>query len=197
MTVHWPIRFSYVETTDETHFALDAYPGDLGLEYAWHVDSGTQPQPMPMLMSPFPRLMSGGGSACFDYAGSNVTMICAGNCGCDGCTLGGNAYLMGHSFSLPTFQCGCEPPYEPDPEAPDDPPDPLRPSISVSYSAPAVIYEAAYVDTPGHTVPRRSTPVSFTISVSGGPRGGPGAPRGCGAGRAAGGYSRVGVATIQ
>ena len=174
MTVHWPIRFSYVETTDETHFALDAYPGDLGLEYAWHVDGGTQPQPMPMLMSPFPRLLSGGGDGgCFQTDGSNVTMVCVGDCGCDGCTLGGNAYLMGHSFSLPTFQCGCEPDHQqvPDAESQSDP-DPSRPSISVSYSAPAVIYEAAYVDTPGHTVPRRSTPVSFTISVSGGPRGG-------------------------
>jgi hypothetical protein len=170
-TVHWPIRFLYVETTDETHFTLDAYPDDLDLEYAWRVEGGAQPMPAPMLMSPFPRLLSGGGEGCFQTDGSNVTMVCVGNCGCDGCTLGGDAYLMGHSISLPTFQCGCEPPHEPDPEAQNEP-DPCFPSISVSYSAAAVIYEAAYVDTPGLTVPRRSTPVSFTISVSGGSRGG-------------------------
>ncbi|MBR4170191.1 MAG: hypothetical protein IKR48_00910, partial [Kiritimatiellae bacterium] len=171
-TVHWPIRFSYVETTDETHFTLDAYPGDLGLEYSWHVDGGMQPQPMPMLMSPLPRLLSSGGDGgCFQTDGSNITMVCVGNCGCDGCTLGGYAYLMGHSFSLPTFQCGCEPPHDPDPEEQDEP-DPSLPSIPVSYSASAVIYEAAYVDSPGHTVSRRSTPVSLNISVSGGSHGG-------------------------
>ena len=170
-TVHWPIRFAYRETTDETHFALDAYPDGLGLEYAWRVEGGAQPMPAPMLMSPFPRLLSGGGG-CFEYEGSNVTMVCVGNCGCDGCTLEGDAYLMGHSIALPTFQCGCEPPHEPNPEEQGEPPDPSQASISVSYSAQAVIYEAAYVDSPGHTVPRRSTPVSFTISVSGGPNGG-------------------------
>ena len=172
-TVHWPIRFSYVEKSGSTtEFTLSSSPSGLELEYHWRVEGGMPPQQMPMLMSPFPRLLSGGGSACFDYAGSNVTMICVGNCGCNGCTLEGDAEIERHLVSLPTFQCGCESTHEPDPEAPDEPPDPSRPSISVSYSAPAVIYEAAYVDTPGLTVPRRSTPVSFTISVSGGPRGG-------------------------
>ena len=171
MTVYWPIRFSYRETTDETHFTVDSSPDGLELEYAWRVEGGAPPMPAPMLMSYFPRLLSGGGSGCFEYEGSNVTMICVGSCGCDGCTLGGDAYLMGHSLALPTFQCGCSPPPDPDQEPPGEP-DPSQPSISVSYSEPAVIYEAAYVDTPDHTVPRRSTPVTLSISVSAGPHGG-------------------------
>ena len=177
-TVHWPIRFSYRETTDDTHFALDAYPGDLGLEYSWHVEGGGNTVPSLMMgpmqmMVPIPRLLSSGGDGgCFQTDGSNVTMVCVGNCGCDGCTLGGNAYLMGHSFPLPTFQCGCEPPHEPDPEEQGEPPDPSQASISVSYSTSVVIYEATYEDSPGHVVPGRSTPVSFTISASGGPHGG-------------------------
>ena len=170
-TVHWPIRFSYNETIDDSHFVLDAYPDGLGLEYSWHVEGGVQPTPL--LMSPMPRLMSfgDGGGGCFQADGSNVTVTCSGSCGCDGCVLGGYAWLEGHSISLPTFQCGCEPPHEQPLGEPDDP-DPSQPYISVSYSAPAVIYEGAYVDLPGHSVPKRSTQVSFSISVSGGPRGG-------------------------
>ncbi len=167
-TVHWPIRFSYVETDgSSTDFTLDVQPDRLDLEYSWHVTGGMPPPP---LMSPMPRLLSPGGG-CFQADGTNVMLICQEDCGCDGCTLEGNAYLMGHSFSLPTFQCGCEPPQDPDPEEQNEP-DPLLPSISVSYSTSVVIYEATYVDSPGHTVPGRSTPVSFTISVSGGPHGG-------------------------
>jgi hypothetical protein len=167
-TVHWPIRFSYVETDgSSTDFTLDVQPDRLDLEYSWHVTGGMPPPP---LMSPMPRLLSPGGG-CFQADGTNVMLICQGDCGCDGCTLEGNAYLMGHSFSLPTFQCGCSPPTDPDQEPPGEP-DPSRPSISVSYNAPAVIYEAAYVDVPGHTVGKRSTQVTLSISVGSGPRGG-------------------------
>ena len=181
MTVHWPIRFSYVEKNGSmTEFALSSSPEGLELEYSWHVTGGNGQQhapsmmmlpPMPMAV-PLPSRLLGSpdGYECFTFEGSNVTVSCSGDCGCGGCTLGGTASHVGHSVDLPGFTCGCSPPPgDPDPE--DPPSDPSLPSISVSLSAPAVIYEAAYVNAPGETVAKRSTLVTVNVSVNSGEHG--------------------------
>ena len=180
-TVHWPIRFSYVEKNDSTtEFTLSSSPSGLELVYSWHVTGGNGQQhapsmmmlpPMPMAVPLPPRLLgSPDGYECFTCEGSNVVVSCSGDCGCGGCTLGGTASHVGHSVDLPYFTCGCSPP--PDDPDPEDPPDPSLPSIDVSFNAPAVIYEDTYVNKPGETVAKRSTQVMVTLSVSGGPHGG-------------------------
>ena len=46
-TVHWPIRFSYVEKNGSTtEFTLSASPSGLDLEYHWRVEGGMPPQQM-------------------------------------------------------------------------------------------------------------------------------------------------------
>jgi hypothetical protein len=180
-TVHWPIRFSYVEKNGSTtEFTLSSSPSGLELVYNWHVTGGNGQQHAPSMMMlplmpmavPLPPGLLGSpdGYECFTCEGSNVVVSCSGDCGCGGCTLGGTASHVGHSVDLPYFTCGCSPP--PDDPDPEDPPDSSVPSIDVSFNAPAVIYEAAYVNAPGETVAKRSTLVTVTLSVSGGPHGG-------------------------
>ena len=85
--------------------------------------------------------------------------------------MGGSVTHVGHSISLPMFTCGCSLPHENGDGEPDNPRDPSMPFIDVSFSAPAVIYEDAYVNAPGDTVAKRSTQVTVSVSVYGGDNG--------------------------
>ncbi len=93
------------------------------------------------------------------------------------CTCHGECKAVGrYAFETALFavtggECRCgfdDPqPFGPSPHDPSDPP-----SIFISFSKPAVIFEDAYEDKPGVTVPRRSTRVGLTIDIYGGPHGG-------------------------
>lgn len=98
---------------------------------------------------------------------------CSSTCTCDaGCTAHGNYLLERASFSFEGGECRCgfdDPPEDPAPSShePNAPP-----SLTITFSKQAVIFEDAYEDSPGVTKPRRSTRVRLTIDAYGGSGGG-------------------------
>ena len=100
--------------------------------------------------------------------------MCAGSdCGCHGCSVDGT-YTMEccSTFNLPTLFCGCS--YDDPDDPPDDPPDepfPVTPSVSIAFSAPAVIFEDRYEASPNNWVEKRSTTNTLTVTASGGASG--------------------------
>ena len=103
-TVHWPIRFSYVEEEGSTtDFTLDVQPDRLDLEYSWYVSNGElRMENMPngklrmenvefvrpsllfggvsILNSSFSILHFTSGCGCFEYEGSTVVAHCYAGC---------------------------------------------------------------------------------------------------------------------
>ena len=178
--VRWPVHFSYREES-EGEFTVDSEPDGLELEFNWDVPGGVPAMNVQGFISPvlpgfsplqLPRILgSPWACTCFQPCESNVVLTCAGNCGCGGCMLGGAVSHIGHTLALPTMTCGCPAPYDPD-EPQEQHHDPSVPSFSVGFSASAVIYEDAYEDAPGVTVPKRSTEVVVDVSIYGGDKGG-------------------------
>ena len=94
-----------------------------------------------------------------------------GGCTCGGCYAAGVYRYEGYSLSCHGGYCDC--PYYRDewPHTQEDD-EPYAEGISVSFSAPAVIYEDAYENNPTSTVPRRSTQSTLSCVVHGGESGG-------------------------
>ena len=113
------------------------------------------------------------GCNCVHYGFDSVWFSCSSSCTCSmGCSAEGCYHLEDVSFLLAGGQCRCgfdDPPSDdsPSPHEPDDPP-----SLTISFSKQAVIFEDAYENSPGETVPRRSTRVRLTIDAYGGTQGG-------------------------
>ena len=99
--------------------------------------------------------------------------MCAGSdCGCHGCSVDGAYTMECSTFNLPTLFCGCS--YDDPDDPPDDPPDepfPVTPSVSITFSAPAVIFEDRYEASPNNWVEKRSTTNTLTVTASGGASG--------------------------
>ena len=99
--------------------------------------------------------------------------MCAGSdCGCHGCSVDGAYTMECSTFNLPTLFCGCS--YDDPDDPPDDPPDepfPVTPSVSITFSAPAVIFEDRYEASPNNWVEKRSTTNTLTVNASGGASG--------------------------
>ena len=166
-TVRWPVSFSYEDEDDSCrNFTVTPTVDGLDFVYAWtRFGGGARLAPRARLM-----LAASGGCDCFQTCGSNVVVSCSGSCDCEGCTLGGYGYILGHGVALPTISCGCAPPPEDDNHEENHVPQ--EGSISGSLGARAVIFEDAYVNAPGQTVGRRSTQTTVYVSAYGGDHGG-------------------------
>ena len=94
------------------------------------------------------------------------------DCGCHGCSVDGTYTMECSTFNLPTLFCGCS--YDDTDDPPDDPPDePFSetPSVSITFSQPALIFEDRYEASPDNWVEKRSTTNVLTVTASGGASG--------------------------
>ena len=121
------------------------------------------------------RLLSTGPSACSYVAnGGCVSWDCGtDSCGCRGCSISGNYTLEEVALNLPTIWCGC---WDDDSEEPEPTPEShtdmaSRPSVTVAFSEPVVLFEDAYTNAPGEVVQRQSTTTTLTIAAYGGANG--------------------------
>ena len=164
--VRWPLNFVFTESigTSNRVYTVSVEPYDPGGVLEWTGSGGGVP-------------MRGGaqseGCDCVHYGFDSVFFTCSNACTCCmGCTAEGCYHLEDASFLVKGGQCRCgfdDPP--PDgssgPHDPDDPP-----SLTISFSKPAVIFEDAYEYRPDVTEPRRSTRVRLTVDAYGGTQGG-------------------------
>ena len=160
--VRWPLNFVFTESLTESNrvYTVTVEPYDPGGVLTWEgggMRSGAS---------------SGCGCGCLSCVGFSIGFNCSAICTCHGeCHAVGGYAFENALFAVTGGVCRCgfdDPqPYGPSPHDPSDPP-----SIFISFSKPAVIFEDAYEDKPGVTVPRRSTRVGLTIDIYGGPHGG-------------------------
>ena len=161
-SVHWPLNFVFTESLTESNrvYTVTVEPYDPGGVLTWEgggMRSGAS---------------SGCGCGCLSCMGFSIGFNCSTICTCHGeCHAVGGYAFENALFAVTGGVCRCgfdDPqPYGPSPHDPSDPP-----SIFISFSKPAVIFEDAYEDKPGVTVARRSTRVGLTIDIYGGPHGG-------------------------
>ena len=96
--------------------------------------------------------------------------MCSGSdCGCHGCSVDGSYVMECSTFNLPTLFCGCS--YDDPPDDPPDEPFPVTPSVSITFSAQAVIFEDRYEASPNNWVEKRSTTNTLAVTASGGASG--------------------------
>ena len=160
--VRWPLNFVFTESLTESNrvYTVTVEPYDPGGVLTWEgggMRSGVS---------------SGCGCGCLSCVGFSIGFNCSAICTCHGeCHAVGGYAFENALFAVTGGVCRCgfdDPqPYGPSPHDPSDPP-----SIFISFSKPAVIFEDAYEDKPGVTVARRSTRVGLTIDIYGGPHGG-------------------------
>ena len=165
-TVKWPLEFTFTEGFSESSrtYTVDVGPYDPGGTFTW---GGASLQNVP--------LPSGGGEGscnCVSGVGNTLTFGCSSTCTCGGHCRAHGWYrfeLLSFAVEGGTCRCGFDdpPPFETPAFNPLD-----GPSVTVAFSAPAVIFEEAYVDKPGVSQPRRSTRTRLTVSAWGGPNGG-------------------------
>jgi hypothetical protein len=95
-------------------------------------------------------------------------------CNCNPCTISGSYGYEGYGeefeFNYYPEEDGEEEPTEP--EEPGEPPEEPKPSATIWFDKSAVIFEDEYENSPGETVPRRSTRVKLTCCAYGGEKGG-------------------------
>ena len=112
-------------------------------------------------------------NSCCSVSGSgyHFSYGCNGDCHCRGCAASG--YYGYEGYRLPAWggSCGCNYEEEPDDPHDDDPDDPAV-GDGVVFSERAIIFEDTYEDSPGCTVPRRSTSTTLSVRISGGQHGG-------------------------
>ena len=142
MRICRPVSFS---ATEGTTFAMTVDPANLGGVFEW--DS----------------------NVCCGIAGSGriFSFQCPTNCPCSGCTAFGEYIYEGYSLPVEGGRCPC---------ASDGPEwleteGPQAASVSVEFSAPAVIFEDAYENAPGEAVARRSTRAILAVRATGGESG--------------------------
>ena len=116
---------------------------------------------------------SGCGCGCLSCMGFSIGFNCSSICTCHGeCKAVGRYAFETALFAVAGGECRCgfdDPPPDspPSPHEPNDPP-----SLTITFSKPAVIFEDSFLEKPGVTMPRRSTRVRLTIDAYGGSGGG-------------------------
>ena len=164
--VKWPLEFTFTEGFSESSriYTVDVGPYDPGGTFAW---GGASLQNVP------PPSDGGEGACnCVSGTGNTLTFGCSSTCTCGGHCRAHGWYrfeLLSFAVEGGTCRCGFDdpPPFETPAFNPLD-----GPSVTVAFSAPAVIFEEAYVDKPGVSQSRRSTRTRLTVSAWGGPNGG-------------------------
>ena len=168
--IHWPLNFVFTEDIGASNrvYTVTVEPYDPGGVFEWG-DSGGG---VPMRGG-----RSSGGCNCVTYGINSVCFTCSRSGTCEsGHTVQGYYGLENASFSFEGGECRCgydDPPpddYKPDAPPPHEPNDP--PSLTITFSKPAVIFEDAFLERPGMTRPKRSTRVRLTIDAYGGSGGG-------------------------
>ena len=160
--VRWPLNFVFTEGIGASNrvYTVTVEPYDPGGILEWDVN-------VPM------RGGSGGDCDCVYCSGNLAYFTCSSTCTCSGCCRARGRYI----FEVAEFlveggecRCGFDDPPPDNPPNSHDPTD--APSLTITFSEPAVIFENAYEDSPGVMKPRRSTRVRLTIDAYGGPNGG-------------------------
>ena len=147
----WPLEFTVAP--DGTGYRVSVGPYDPGCVFQWE---------LPMRSSTCSYTTDGGWIE-FGCCGT-------GNCGCNGCSVTGEAMLEDVSFDLPTVWCGC---WRYDPPGPGVGPLVTNtPSVAVSFDKAVVFYEEAYTNAPNDIVAKHSTNTTLTIFAYGGESGG-------------------------
>ena len=148
MYICWPVTMESSALRSGASFSMSVWPDWLGGGFTW-------------TNSCCAVLSSGGWS--YSYT-------CAENCLCTGCSADG--YYGYEAYRLPASggSCGCSSHGEIEVGGDDD--DPPSVGVSVSFSKDAVIFEDAYVPSPGESVQKRSSTVKLRVSAYGGPNGG-------------------------
>ena len=128
-------------------FTMSVNPSDLGGEFSWNAP----------------------GCGC-TIAGSGDTFSwnCSTTCTCCGTYVDGWYSYEGYLLPATSCACGCWSDGEPEWTGS---PGPLLPSVSVSFSKNAVIFEDAYENEPGKWVGRNSTRTRLNVVANGGPNG--------------------------
>ena len=161
--IRWPLGFS-VTLDGYGGYYVTAIPYDPGGTFQWGNGGAGG------MRSGGVRSGDSGSSSCeYSFYGNWLGFMCLGpDCGCHGCSVDGTYTMECSTFNLPTLFCGCS--YE-DPDDPPDEPFPVTPSVSITFSAPAVIFEDRYEASPNTWVEKRSTTNTLTVSASGGASG--------------------------
>ena len=143
----WPVEIECVGMRSGASFTMTVVPDCLGGGFTW----------------------TNGCCVVVSLGGWRYAFTCAENCLCTGC--GTEGYYCYEAYRLPACggACGCSPHGENDTM---DEEEPLEVGVSVSFSKDAVIFEDAYVPSPGESVQKRSTTVKLCVSAYGGPNGG-------------------------
>ena len=160
--VRWPLNFLFTESIGDSSraYTVTVEPYDPGGVLEWNVSAP----------------MRGGVRGVCDcvYCYGNLALFtCSSACTCSGgCRARGRYLFEAAEFALEGGECRCgfdDPSGDatPCPHSPND-----GPSLNITFSKSAVIFESAYEDSPGVMKPRRSTRVRLTIDVYGGPHGG-------------------------
>jgi len=161
--VHWPLNFVFTESLTESNrvYTVTVEPYDPGGVLTWEgvgMRSGAS---------------SGCGCGCLSCMGFSIGFNCSSICTCHGeCKAVGRYAFETALFAVAGGECRCgfdDPPPDspPSPHEPNDPP-----SLTITFSKPAVIFEDSFLEKPGVTMPRRSTRVRLTIDAYGGSGGG-------------------------
>ena len=155
--VRWPLEFVFTESIGESNrvYTATVEPYDPG---------GTFTSDPPLRGAP---------CGCASFSGWSIVFGCSPTCDCGGnCPQGILYYLLsGATFAATggVCRCGFDDPLPPAPVSYDPT---NAPSLSVTFSKPAVIFEEAYLDSEYGARPKRSTRVQLTVSAYGGTHGG-------------------------
>ena len=164
--VRWPLNFVFTESIGASNrlYTVTVEPYDPGGVLEWNNSGGG---------IPMRGESSNEGCACVHYGFYSCWFTCSDTCTCSmGCTAEGCYHLEDASFLVSGGQCRCgfdDPPPDSPPSShePDDPP-----SLTITFSKSAVIFEDTYESRPGKMEPRRSTRARLTIDAYGGAQGG-------------------------
>ena len=162
-TLYWPLNFRVTEPDGHTLLTTPT-PYDPGGAFSWATREAGEAV----------RLLSSNltSSGCSSVAQDGlVAFSCSSECGCGGCSISGLYHLEDMAFRLPTVWCGCQNGNEDTPPEPTPTPHPdvvTAPSVSVSFTPSAVLFEDAYTNAPGDVVARQSTMTTLRISAYGG-----------------------------
>ena len=165
--IRWPLGFS-VALDGNGGYYVTAIPYNPGGTFQWGNGGAGG------MRSGGVRSGDSGSSSCeYSFYGNWLGFMCYGpDCGCHGCSVDGTYTMECSTFNLPTLFCGCS--YDDPDDPPDDPPDepfPVTPSVSITFSKPAIIFEERYEATPNNWVEKRSTTNTLTVTASGGASG--------------------------
>ncbi len=128
-------------------FIMSVNPSDLGGMFSWNAPSC---------------------GCTISGSGDTFSWNCSTTCTCCGTYVDGWYSYEGYLLPATSCVCGCWSDGEPEWTGS---PGPLQPSVSVSFSKDAVIFEDAYENEPGKWVGRNSTRTRLNVVANGGPNG--------------------------